>query len=132
MQHYSYFIGLRIHPSYFPVYCPTKAGLHSFAVVLRAQLSGTNISVTDVAPPYVSTELDKAFKDRLVTMLGGPEKAIKPTPLDEFLDLVMKELDSSEDGQLKREIAIGHFSKMVQKEWRDAFGPVLERFGVDG
>ena len=88
--------------------------------------------MTDVAPPYVSTELDKAFKDRLVTMLGGPEKAIKPTPLDEFLDLVMKELDSSEDGQLKREIAIGHFSKMVQKEWRDAFGPVLERFGVDG
>jgi short-subunit dehydrogenase involved in D-alanine esterification of teichoic acids len=117
---------------YFPVYCPIKAGLHSFAVALRAQLSGTNISVTDVAPPYVSTELDKAFKDRLVTMLGGPEKAIKPTPLDEFLDLVMKELDSSEDGKPKREIAIGHFSKMVQKEWRDAFGPVLERFGVDG
>jgi short-subunit dehydrogenase involved in D-alanine esterification of teichoic acids len=117
---------------YFPVYCPTKAGIHSFAVALRAQLSSTNISVTDVSPPYVGTELDKAFKDRLVTMLGGPEKAIKPTPLEKFLDLVMKELDSLENGKPKREIAIGYFSEMVQKEWRDAFGPVLERFGVDG
>jgi short-subunit dehydrogenase involved in D-alanine esterification of teichoic acids len=117
---------------YFRVYCPTKAGIHSFAVALRAQLSGTNISVTDMSPPYVSTELDKAFTDRLVTMLGGPEKAIKPTQLAEFLDSAMKELDSLENGRPKREIAIGHFSEMVQKEWRDSFGPVLERFGVDG
>jgi hypothetical protein len=80
----------------------------------------------------VSTELDKAFKDHLVTMLGGPEKAIKPTLLEEFLDFVMKELDSLENGKPKREIAIGHFSEVVQKEWGDTFGPVLERFGVEG
>jgi short-subunit dehydrogenase involved in D-alanine esterification of teichoic acids len=118
---------------FFPVYCPTKAGLQSFAVALRAQLAGTNISVTDVSPPYVATELDVAHKERLVEILGGPEKAIPPVPLEDFLDQAMRGLgERGEDGKPRREVAVGAFSEMVNKAWRTAFGPVLEKFHVDG
>ncbi|KAE9366495.1 putative NADP(+)-dependent dehydrogenase [Stipitochalara longipes BDJ] len=116
----------------FPIYGPTKAGLHSFGVSLRAQLAGSNVTVTDLAPAYVDTELDIGHKERLTEMLGGADKVPKPTPLEEFLDDAMKELDALVDGKPKREIAIGHFPKMAQEAWRKAIGPLLEVFHVDG
>jgi len=43
----------------FPVYCATKAALHSFSLSLRHQLSETSIKVFEVIPPAVDTELNK-------------------------------------------------------------------------
>src|SRR6202140_5334431 len=40
-----------------PVYCATKAGLHSFTESLRVQLKNTNVKVFDLAPPATQTEL---------------------------------------------------------------------------
>ena len=40
-----------------PVYCATKAALHSFSQSLRAQLAGTSVSVVELAPPGVETPL---------------------------------------------------------------------------
>lgn len=42
-----------------PVYCATKAGLHSFSISLRSQLSKTNVRVFEIAPPIVKTELHR-------------------------------------------------------------------------
>ena len=40
-----------------PVYCATKAGLHSFSQSLRVQLKNTNVKVIELAPPATQTEL---------------------------------------------------------------------------
>jgi uncharacterized oxidoreductase len=40
-----------------PVYCSTKAGLHSFSLSLRVQLKNTRVKVFEVAPPATDTEL---------------------------------------------------------------------------
>jgi uncharacterized oxidoreductase len=40
-----------------PIYCATKAALHSFTVSLRQQLKDTSIKVFEIIPPMVDTEL---------------------------------------------------------------------------
>ena len=42
-----------------PVYCATKAAMHSFTISLRYQLRDTSIKVFEIVPPAVDTELGK-------------------------------------------------------------------------
>jgi uncharacterized oxidoreductase len=67
-----------------PVYCATKAALHSFTLSLRQQLSGTPIEVVEIIPPAVDTDL------------GGPGLHTFGVPLDEFADAVAARLDRGE------------------------------------
>jgi uncharacterized oxidoreductase len=67
--------GLAFAPlAFMPVYCATKAALHSFSLSLRHQLSQTTIKVFEIAPPTVDTDLDKGERDKR----ERPDRGIKP------------------------------------------------------
>jgi uncharacterized oxidoreductase len=78
-----------------PVYCATKAAMHSFSVSIRHQLRKTSIKVFEVFPPMVDTELDNGARDRR----GQVDKGISPA---EVARATMKALEKNE-----YEIAIG-------------------------
>ena len=44
-----------------PIYCSTKAALHSYTISLREQLKNTRVKVFDLAPPATHTPLVGAF-----------------------------------------------------------------------
>jgi uncharacterized oxidoreductase len=78
----------------FPVYCATKAAVHSFSISLRHQLRGSKVKVVELIPPYVATELG-----------GGapaPPGAMQPMSLEAFISETMKELEGDAD-----EVGIG-------------------------
>jgi uncharacterized oxidoreductase len=55
--------GLAFTPlSFMPVYCATKAALHSLSLSLRHQLKDTPIKVFEMIPPTVDTELDRGAR----------------------------------------------------------------------
>jgi uncharacterized oxidoreductase len=73
--------GLGFVPSaFYPTYSATKAALHSYSQSLRFQLKDTPISVIEIVPPYVQTQL------------GGTFQATDPNamPLSDFISEVMQ------------------------------------------
>jgi uncharacterized oxidoreductase len=95
-----------------PVYCATKAALHSFTLSMRHQLSGTPIAVIEIIPPAVDTDL------------GGKGLHTFGAPLDEFTDAIVKQLKkgsiaatygfSSESSRATREQLEAIFEQMNQ------------------
>ncbi len=67
-----------------PLYCATKAALHSFTLSLRHQLADTAIRVVEIVPPAVDTDL------------GGPGLHTFGVPVTEFTDAVVARLSQGE------------------------------------
>jgi short-subunit dehydrogenase involved in D-alanine esterification of teichoic acids len=111
----------------YPVYNATKAGLHTATVVLRTQLADTNVNVIELAAPYIDTPLDADFREQTIALQGGKEHAMAPMPLKEYMEITTAQL---EKGGLK-EVSIG-FAALGVTAWRNAFGPILEQFGMAG
>lgn len=65
-----------------PVYCATKAALHSFTLSLRWQLRGSKVKVIEIIPPAVDTDLQ------------APGLHTFGVNVDEFADHVFKELEN--------------------------------------
>ena len=60
-----------------PVYCATKAAIHSFTISLRYQLKDTSIKVFEIVPPAVDTELGKgATSDESQEYRGVPPSEV--------------------------------------------------------
>lgn len=83
-----------------PIYCATKAAIHSYSMSLRHQLRDTSVRVIEIAPPAVETDLGKAP--------GVPEIKYPKLGLEPFMIQTMKALES--DGT---ELPIGQ-AKMLR------------------
>jgi uncharacterized oxidoreductase len=78
-----------------PVYCATKAAIHSFSLSLRHQLKDTSIKVFEIIPPIVDTELDKGARGER----GQQDRGIPPS---EVARATLKALENDE-----YEVAVG-------------------------
>lgn len=92
--------GLAFAPSAtFPIYCATKAAVHSVTMTMRHQLAKANIGVYEVIPPAVDSELNQAGRKKRGFQSTG-------TTAEEFAASVMEGLERDDD-----EIAYGSAMK---------------------
>jgi len=80
-----------------PVYCATKAAIHSFTQSLRWQVKRDGVEVIEIIPPAVNTDL------------GGVGLHSRDTPVDEFIAAVKEQLAAG-----KLEITHGFSGKTSQ------------------
>ena len=92
-----------------PVYCATKAALHSFTLSLRQQLKDTPIQVIEIIPPAVDTDL------------GGPGLHTFGVNLNEFADNVMGQIQAG-----AVEAAYG-FAEQASRASRDELTAIFQR-----
>ena len=84
-----------------PVYCATKAALHSFSQSLRVQLKNTSVRVFELAPPATKTELLGSFDNEdmkgisIMAVEDMVAAAIKGIQADQF------EIRPGQSNQLK-------------------------------
>jgi uncharacterized oxidoreductase len=79
--------GLAFVPlSFMPVYCATKAAIHSLTLSLRHQLRETPVQVFEIAPPAVDTELGSDRRQDKQATHGG-------MPVAEFIREAMEALE---------------------------------------
>ena len=74
-----------------PVYCATKAAMHSFSQSLRVQLDGSSVTVVELAPPGVETKLFR----------GEFEKETKNQKAMDPAELVRRAIAGIEAGTLE-------------------------------
>jgi uncharacterized oxidoreductase len=92
-----------------PVYCATKAALHSFTLSLRHQLTGAGIEVIEIIPPAVDTDLQ------------APGLHTFGVNVDEFADHVFSDLEAG-----KTETAYGTAS-ISSNAGRDELDAIFRR-----
>lgn len=98
--------GLAFVPiAFMPVYCATKAALHSVTMSLRHQLKDTSVKVFEIIPPSVDSELGhERREDKNQTHGGMPVKefvdeAIEAIGRDEFEAAVSQAKNLREKGE---------------------------------
>jgi len=67
-----------------PLYCASKAALHSFSMSLRHQLAHTNVRVFDVMPPATETELSRNIKTKREPVDSVATQALRGIERDRF------------------------------------------------
>jgi uncharacterized oxidoreductase len=88
-----------------PIYCATKAAIHSFSLSLRVQLANTSVTVVELAPPAVETPL---FRGEFAEETKG-QKAMDATTLARRL------IDGVEAGKLEIRPGLSNVLKAMSR-----------------
>ncbi len=72
-----------------PVYCATKAALHSMTLSLRHQLKEYAVKVFEIAPPSVNTELGHDRKEDKTQLHRG-------LPISDFIEEAMRAITNDQ------------------------------------
>ena len=106
--------GLAFSPlAFMPVYCATKAAVHSLSLSLRRQMRDLGITVYEIAPPAVDSELGRERWPKGQSSHGG-------MPVAEFVEAMLKALEAD-----LHEAAIGQAEGMKAK--REALFEAMNR-----
>ena len=97
-----------------PVYCATKAAIHSFSLSLRHQLRDTSVRVFEVIPPTVDTNLDRGARQ-------GRGQAERGIPPEEVATATLKGLAEDE-----YELAIGQ-AQWLRRGSREDLDQIFQR-----
>jgi len=89
-----------------PIYCATKAAIHSFTISLRHQLKDTSIRVFEAAPPTTDTELDRGF--------AGEQEAYRGISPKEVAAAIIEGIKANEE-----EIIIGEAQRLYRAAQRN-------------
>jgi uncharacterized oxidoreductase len=73
-----------------PIYCATKAAVHTYSLLLRQQLKSTSVKVIEIVPPMVDTDLNKAGREAAQTKYRG-------ISLAEYIPTVVEGLKSDSE-----------------------------------
>jgi uncharacterized oxidoreductase len=73
-----------------PIYSATKAAIHTYSLVLREQLKDTSVSVVEIVPPMVDTDLNKEGRDDARLKFRG-------VSLSEYMPTVIEGLKNDAD-----------------------------------
>lgn len=92
-----------------PVYCATKAFVHSFTLSTRALLKSRRVEVVEIIPPALNTDL------------GGKGIHDQAPPVSEFIDAIFKQLAEG-----KNELSYG-FSETVSRAGADVLQAAFSR-----
>jgi uncharacterized oxidoreductase len=96
--------GLAFSPiAFMPVYCATKAAIHSLSLSLRRQFRDLGIAVYEIAPPSVDSELGPQRWAKGQSSHGG-------MPVAEFVEAMLQALEAD-----RHEAAIGQAEGMRTK-----------------
>ena len=90
-----------------PIYCATKAAIHSFTTSLRHQLRETSIRVIEAIPPTTDTELDASFA-------GSKEEAYRGVSPQEVAAAIIDGLKAE-----TQEIVIGQAQGLQKEAMKD-------------
>jgi uncharacterized oxidoreductase len=106
--------GLAFAPlAFMPVYCATKAALHSVTLSLRHQLKNTSVKVFEIAPPAVDTELGSDRRADKNQSHGGisVEEFIKEAMVSINDDIFESAIGQAKGLYLKREELFDHLNR---------------------